>query len=325
MSKEEKTEEDLKHLLLSYNEGLQLWQRQFGSKETVSQIQLSQVEKPVEEIEKICKLIHANTTKMGIVFTRPLKDIAAAYKQTNELSTSTVFLVSLVIQLLQTKESELLRDELVRRIKDLLSSLQFFTKALELTNEDLRLVGVGKVWDSVTQVSKSIKLGKLGLLKLKLSEASMVIGDGLEELEEWIADPLAMDDEDDPFGIESDSEKEESTDEKEDYSDLIPKLEFFAKKIKLVKLIIAWTVKNVPKQIDNGNVDKIHSIIKKLNEYVDELIYSLKFENDLDQASSWFDKLSIESLALMEILKSNNTQNDKNLKWIATWTLKFKE
>ena len=262
---------DLKNLIQSFKEALQYWLVCLESSNTsLSEIKAAEVTNPLEELDKLAKLIRAHTTKVGIVF-KPetlIKSTDAAFNTLQKLSESLVLIISLVSQLKSKIISDMFYKEILNSVRLLIESNSQF--ADELTTMELdtsegsetqapashsengidgRLVSVGKIWSNCDALSKLVKDGELGVLSKKIKQSIILIEDGLDEFEEWAENPDDFDMDDDPFGFSDDESEEEDappTNEipekengnKEGKENLIEFSQLWLSKIKLIKLLL---------------------------------------------------------------------------------------
>lgn len=232
---------DLKDLLKSYKEALRFWLESIKSEGEISKIRAAEVKEPLEELQKVTKLIKAHTTKVGIIFKPEVleKETETSFNTLQKLSESIVLLVSLVAQLNPNDISQIFFDEIVYCINEILrSNIQLVDQLMVLEHisdpyndandgqdsgdggvnvpgvetSDGRLVSVGKVWSSCDGMIKILQDGRLGVLRVKFKQSIGLIEDGLDEFDEWAENPEEFDD-DDPFGLDDSEEDEEEQEE----------------------------------------------------------------------------------------------------------------
>ncbi|OUM53450.1 hypothetical protein BVG19_g2731 [[Candida] boidinii] len=267
------------------------------SKDYKSLIDSASLANPLEELEKLFKLIHAHSTKLGILF-KPVIDnnkknvILEEIKETNKVL---ILLTSACAQV-QTETiknnsfSFVFSSELNQYVLSLYEIYSRFVdelgESLDVTefedgDTDNRLICVGQIWESCDSLVKLIKGGQSGVLKRKIKETTSLITDACEELEEWTENPDAGGI-DDPFKFnDGDDHDEESEDEDskiptkandddnkdqddEEIDEELKKVVEYGKKwvykIKLIKLLLSSLDKSIPSE--KASKDKKHQ-----NEY----------------------------------------------------------
>ncbi|ODV93208.1 hypothetical protein PACTADRAFT_77571 [Pachysolen tannophilus NRRL Y-2460] len=347
-----KTEEELRSLLSSFKEGLEHWKLLFSDPEQTTQVKSSAVKEPIIELVKLNKLIHAHTTKLGIVFKPPIKEITAAYKTVKENSETFVLLISLLCQLNneERKYSKIYLNEIISIVKQLLISEEELIIELESISSNLkggkdyenevdeRLVSVGKIWERCDQLVKICELGKVNYLKLKIKDSISIISDALEEFDEWIENPNEFDG-DDPFGLDdtnSDAEdnqeppssEENEVDKEHDEEYWKETLDFakkYSQKIKMIKLLLSSFLKSIPAVINGLEVDLLNSKQQKFSELVDDLVCYMMVDNDVNQSEKLLNILKKECDAVIKLVIDLNKNDEKKEKWLLTWQNKFRE
>lgn len=352
-----KDRSDLKKLILSFKEALQYWQTWLeGSSNSLSEVKAAEVSNPLEELDKLAKLIRAHTTKVGIVF-KPdtiVKGTDAAFSTLQKLSESLVLIISLISQLENKIISTMFHKEILNSVRLLIeSNIQFAEElaavevnsgeesqpALESNNEDEidgRLVSVGKIWSNCDALSKLIKDGELGVLSKKIKQSIILIEDGLDEFEEWAENPDDFDMDDDPFGFsenESDeadvpptNEAAEEEGNKEEKEKLIKFAQLWLSKIKLIKLLLTSVTRSLPSVTSGDVINNIYEVQRLLVNKIDTLVVDLMLGQEVDEESVLNSKDIIKMCdKLIKIVKDVNKLNENKVKWCVAWDSKFKE
>lgn len=245
-------EQKVEEILSAFAEALDFWALQLDQKsdDLKSTVSPAKVSDPLEEVVKVCKLIRAHTTKVGILFEpSALKNAGTAtVKTVLELSGTFVLFMSLVSQLAPIEISKLFHKEIVNISASLVANTTLLVTELnvlleaansdsqestgqstketdkeKITSEskpvekekltvDSRLVSVGKIWATCDKLVSLIEAGNLRFLEKQTKLQLALIDDGLDEFSEWAENPQDYDD-DDPFGLEdsfSDDEVDDS-------------------------------------------------------------------------------------------------------------------
>lgn len=354
-----KDRSDLKKLIQSFKEALQYWLVCLESSNTsLSEIKAAEVTNPLEELDKLAKLIRAHTTKVGIVF-KPetlMKSTDAAFNTLQKLSESLVLMISIISQLKSKIISDMFYKEILNSVRLLIESNSHFVDELstmELNNSegsktqapashseneiDGRLVSVGKIWSNCDALSKLVKDGELGVLSKKIKQSIILIEDGLDEFEEWAENPDDFDMDDDPFGFSDDESEEEEvppTNEtsdkvngnKEGKENLIEFSQLWLSKIKLIKLLLTSVTRSLPSVTSGDIINNIYDVQRLLVNKIDTLVVDLMMSKEVDEESV----LNSEDITkmcykLIKIVKDVNKSNENKIKWCVAWDSKFKE
>lgn len=351
----------LDDILNAFEEALECWGLALsGSSDGLSAIRPATVEQPLNELNKVVKLIKAHTTKVGIIFepTKLVKQSEAAYSTLSDLSKSIVLFMSIVAQLTPEKISSLFYKEIVSVSHILIESTTSLASELKklrndtrdgidatltdikTTSTDLRLVSVGKIWSVCDDLVKLVEEGNLKFLEKKTRVQLSLLDDGLDEFAEWAENP---EDFEDPFGLDefSDEEADEGgfadsnseSDTEESSEDLVKKKEELAsyakqwvQKFKLVKLLFLSINKSLPSIIKGSYIDEIYKtesdICKESDLLIVELMMNRSLLEDVQEHAVAVDKACFKILA---IVKNANRNNDKKIKWCGSWESKYKE
>lgn len=352
------TKVQLKELINASKEALSYWVGSFSNDRNITMkssnkvIKSSAVGNPLEESTKLAKLIHAYVTKLGIVFRPPILDSTynACYKELDIVLKTLILFVSLTKQI--SNESELYSKLLTTAILSqcisilegyfgLISELDLILDYNEINDdESKRLVSVGKIWESCDSLCELCKLGSSGLLKTKLKQTNYLIGDALEEYKEWIENPKSRL-QDNPFELDLEINDDDTLaslkqgktdnegDEAEIDSEILKFSENWTMKLSLIKLLISSLDKSIPNskytiKFSTG-VDLLNEKILKLSEYIDDLVASVIYDEDLDVANKVAILLVEEANKIVEIVKKLNNNDEKKCRWLATWKTKFSE
>ena len=227
-------------LLESFKEALDFLSVSVGTEKAPTET--TNVKAPLEELDKLVKLIKAHTTKVGIIFNPEMinKDRSASANTLKLLVELTAILGTIISVLDPAVISNIFYDEVVDLSRQLLTSLQQLTQQLIVQGKgnndgkndekshdnntdqnksntktsDGRLVGVGVVWTNCDRLTELLKKGRLGLLTLKIKRGIEFLDDGIDEFEEWAEDPLEI-------GIDWDDEDEFSDEDEVDFIEII--------------------------------------------------------------------------------------------------------
>lgn len=322
--------DDLLKLLESYREALVFWVS--GINASNSEIQAAEVSEPLGELAKLAKLIKAHSTKVGIIF-KPenlKKDKNAALSTLKKLPETTVLLMSVISQLKPSVLSNLYYNEITSTVKLLLEVIINFVNELELLVKDEqqssneRLVSVGQVWTNCDLLSGLAEGGKIAFLASKTKQSIAIVGDGLEEFEEWAENPEAFDD--DPFLLSDEDEEEEIEKAPVPASDNDEVLVFakkWAQKIKLIKLLLTSLTRSLPTSTSGQNIDDIYNVQKTLVVNVDKFILDLMLEQDPAAVKDVGDAIDKGCLKIMKIVKDANSKSESKVKWVTAWHAKY--
>ncbi|CCH43420.1 Cyclin-D1-binding protein 1 [Wickerhamomyces ciferrii] len=337
-------EEDLRKLITSFRESLELYLKALSSKESIDKIESSNVEDPSKEIIKISDLLFAHATKLGIVF-KPKVSFNAAYKQLSETSSLFLFLLSLIPQIDPNKYSLIFTNELIDQIKKIISSqINFlnevdvldFNTPLEETEfgekTEGRLLSVGVIWDNCKALKSLIQGGKLKLLENRLKGSIGLVDDAIEEFTEWLENPSIIDDED-PFGLGDDFTDEEDEDEetnKEVLKDIDPQIiefgEVWNTKIKMIRLLISSLNKSLPSNdelITGKEADEFNKQQNGLIEQIDDLFSTIYINGSLFEIKKIGKNIEKQCLEIIKFVENLNKNDEKKTKWLNIWKEKF--
>lgn len=174
---------------------------------------------PSTELQKLSQIIRAHATKIGIIY-HPDKfhgSISAACKELQLFTNAVFFLFSLLPLFYTGNYADYFTDALDANILGLLNGVQGLCDEIDAlladedttatttaeskdSEQDLRLISVGKVWASCDSLKELATLGNLGLLNKKISVSTKLISDTLSELEDWLLEPEL--ESEDPFGLD---------------------------------------------------------------------------------------------------------------------------
>ncbi|KAI0464157.1 hypothetical protein LJB42_001760 [Komagataella kurtzmanii] len=332
MTEKEPSQGDLRKKLASLQEESTYWSNIIGTiqkSSSTKDIQPTTLEDPVNELIKVSKLLHNESTKMGLVFKAPLQS-GPAYRQTEKFGETQILMVSIASQLnsLQSREklSNLFVDAVLSGIEKCLvltseisSEYQKLGESSvdEHVEDDRRLAPVAKLWEAIDGLKSFCEQGSPFLLKETSNQSKRLIKDALEEFEEWIEDPSSFSG--DPFGIdEADDEEEVIVDGK-----LLEKASYFKDKFKLIMLLLnPLSVKSYT-FLTGQEIDKLANNQRKLSYFVDEIVISLTMNQDSEESSALYQDLEIECGKLFELVLRCCGNDDKKIKWFTAWKEKF--
>ncbi|KAH3668104.1 hypothetical protein OGAPHI_001858 [Ogataea philodendri] len=330
-----KSKQDLQQLLHSLDENIVTWTPLLSTHtdSNTPTLRSSQVADPLAELGKLAKLVHAHTTKVGIVFKPPISpdNYHACFVEVEALIRTLVLLVSLCSQLVAEKKkySNLYVQAIVEATQSLLGFFSGLSKELVemLDAEDgeggARLVSVGKIWDVCDTFGGLVQNGASGVIRAKFKDSAALIGDGLEEYEEWLEDPSAGNGD---FFDQSDEEEDLSNQDDEVDPQLVEFGKKWVPKLKLIKLLFATMDKNIGKtrytEKESSLLDTLNSKRLEIGQLVDEFVSTIIYDLDLPAAKKNAKELirvSTETVRLVSGLDA------KKAKWFDTWKLKFQE
>lgn len=322
--------DELLKLIESYREALQFWESGIGASN--SDIKAAEVSEPLGELAKLAKLIKAHTTKVGIIF-KPenlKKDKNAALGTLKKLPETTVLLMSVMPQLKPSELSNLFYNEITSTVKLLLEVIINFVNELELLVKDEeqhsneRLVSVGQVWTNCDLLTRLAEGGKIAFLASKTKQSIAIVGDGLEEFEEWAENPEAFDD--DPFLL-SDEEEEDEIEKvpipESDSEEVLIFAKKWAQKIKLIKLLLTSLTRSLPTNTLGKNIDDIYNVQKTLVVSVDKFILDLMLEQEPAEVKEIGDAIDEGCFKIMKIVKDANSKSESKVKWVTAWHAKY--
>lgn len=352
----EKTKEELKAHIAAVAENLEQIHSTVQSEITTgikSALQASTISQPLDELPKLTSLINAHATKLGLIFKPTIAESTykSCWSEIDSFLKYNAYLISLLNQIKEERSimSEVFTNELLQQgLLTLESSIVLVNELNKLVDEekeehdntssDQRLIGVGVVWESCETLSKTSKSGSSGVLRLKLKQTNKLVLDALDELKEWLENPTAGGgfdfDADDIFGL-NDSPKTEDQQVTEE-SDAEPVddevLQYgvvWSTKIQLVKLLISLLDKSIPASKYNTKfakgLDVLNSTRLKINEFVDDLVACIVYDNDIEGAKAASKSLTKEINQVVEVVRKLNNDDEKKCKWLDSWKVKYEE
>ncbi|KAG7927728.1 hypothetical protein KL925_002086 [Ogataea polymorpha] len=328
-----KSKEDIKQLLQSLDEAIAAW-RPLLNLETHEEpcLKSSQVTNPLEELSKLGQLIHAHTTKVGIVYKPPISpdNFHACFVEVESVTRSLVMLVSLCSQLIEEKKkySTLYIQKVLDEVNALLGTFSVLNNELsgllDIQDSDAdstRLVSVAKIWEICDNLSSLVRWGASGVLRAKFKESATLLADGLEEYEEWLESPSA-----DNGDFFEESDHEDETEQKEVDADLVSYGSKWVQKLKLIKLLFTSMDKNIGKTQHteklSSKLDRMNSARLEIGLLVDEFISAIIY--DMDQTAAQKYALQLVQ-ACMSLTEAVSQLEPKKVKWFDTWKTKFQE
>ncbi|KAG7732692.1 hypothetical protein KL948_002122 [Ogataea haglerorum] len=328
-----KSKEDVKQLLQSLDDAIATWKPLLNLElREKPSLKSSQVSHPLEELSKLGQLIHAHTTKVGIVYRPPIspENFHACFVEVESVTRSLVMLVSLCSQLIAEKKeySALYIQRVLDEVHTLLGTFSVLSNELSglLDAQDndadsTRLVSVGKIWEICDNLSSLVRLGASGVLRAKFKESASLLADGLEEYEEWLESPSA-----DNGDFFEESDHEDEAEQKEVDSDLISFGSRWVQKLKLIKLLFTSMDKNIGKTQHteklSSELDRMNSERLEIGLLVDEFISAIIYDMDQTAAQEYASQLTKACLSLTEVV---SRLEPKKVKWFDTWKTKFQE
>ncbi|KAG7193767.1 uncharacterized protein KQ657_000459 [Scheffersomyces spartinae] len=317
-----KTIEDVKERLEAFQGILSFWNKSLRESTPNEQVGKAKVVNPLEEVNKLAKLIKAHSTKTGIAFSSATigKHCDAGYDCIQKLSESMMFMLQIRFELNPTEMSQLHYDEVFQLIISLFeASTSFSTELIKLVDEveaakdggndneaaagsdkldnttegtidSGRLVSVGRMWSICDELVLVVQGGKVAVLSKKLKQSIALIDDGLEEFAEWTENPDSFDIED-PFGFsdEFDSDEEDDTrvpthevNESDDEDDKTELLAFAKVWLQNIKLI-KLLLNSLAKSLSSATKGQVIDTIYKTQLNVVGLIDKLIVDLMMDQ------------------------------------------
>lgn len=326
---------DLAKFFATFTEALGYWGKLAPE---FADISPANVDKPLDELVKLSKLIKAHTTKVGIVYNPDnLKsdDFNAQYTTSEQLMQTASMLVTVLAQLaLSNTVLKFFANDTIYLASQLFLALQILINECRSIVDDrtsgevqLRLVSVGKVWKICDELVTLVLGGELVLLSTKISQSLLMIDDGFEDFKEWAEDPQSVEFDDmfDDFGSDESDEEEAAPvpimdAAKQDEMRVYAKR--WAKKLELVRLLISSFKKLVPKATKAITINEIYQIQHHLVGAIDKFISDLMLEGLIDdELTKYTDSVSEDCHQLVKIAIS--IHNEKKAKWYTTWKVKY--
>ncbi|EHN01105.1 YLR287C-like protein [Saccharomyces cerevisiae x Saccharomyces kudriavzevii VIN7] len=306
---------------------------------------------PIKELEKLASVLKAHCTKIGIVckpgtFDRNHK---AVFTEIQNFSKPLFYLLSLFPLFYNDKNCpKYFTDQLDESTLQLLDGLRDFVAELQkrLKNEQdasldkERLTSVGKIFNACDSLSNCSKVGPFGILANILKGNLAIMDDTLDEIKEWLEEPDFSANSTDIFLDFENSESETEVNDEEDfdqekiYESIKSFFCGFARKIKLIKLLVSTFRKTLvskdfkPKKNQASTLDSLHTSFKEVQLLLDEVVSTVQFEPRKFSA----EEVKEEQAGLSAVTKKALTQinklyegDAKRKKWIEIWETKFKE
>lgn len=325
-------------------------------------IQIANVSNPIDEIPKLSSLINAHTTKVGLVFKPPIAKSSynACKTEVDSLVKYAILLISLLYQIQKNREiySKLFVNELsydglsilevcIMLLNNLIEVIDINVENENETEDNdekpkketnQRLASVGLIWDSCEKLTKSCKNGSSGILRIKLKQANKLVIDALDELKEWLENPIVGNgfdfDDDDIFGLSHNDDgkiknEENLSDEEQADEDVIAFGNVWSTKIQLIKLLISLLDKSIPTSKYNvkfsKGLDLLNETCLKINEYVDDLVACTVYDADIAGGEKASKLLNNQTNQILELVRKINNDDEKKCKWLDSWKHKYQE
>lgn len=335
-----KVEESLSHLRTSCQESVTT-----HSPTISNTLEVANVAQPLNEVPKLSSLLSAHATKLGLVFKPPIAitTYKACRTEVDSLLKYAALLVSLLNQIQEEKEkyssvfaNELSSDglsvleacvALISGLKELVS----FEEATETVLTDQRLVGVGFIWEACEKLTKTCKNGSSGVLRSKLKQTNRLVVDALNELNEWLENPIVGGgfdfDEEDIFGLSNDIGSDGEEEKAEDKVIAFGKL--WSTRIQLVKLLVSLLDKSVPASKYNPKfskgLDALNAKCLKVSEHVDDVVACTVYDANVESGELASKSLAKEINQIVDLTRKINNNDEKKCKWLDSWKTKFEE
>lgn len=319
------SEEDLRKLIASFREGLELYNKTLS--ESLEDLRNEPLENPNRELSKLAQLLYAHATKIGIAF-RPPVSINASYEQLRETSSKLLLIVGLVAQFEPRAWSQLYHDEVVSQVREVISAFITLLDELEQLdfkddsseNSEGRLISVGKVWDSCKSLEELMSLGNIGLLSKQIKLSIGIVEDASSELSEWLLDPYVETD----ILIGQDKEGEDDDDDDEVSHDTLEFANQWITKVKMLKLLLSSLAKSLPTKVADGSLlDQFNKEQKSLSANVDDLVCDIFLNQDKEQLDQNAQRVQDQSKLLIKLVRDLNKGDDKKTMWLDLWLEKF--
>ena len=131
---------------------------------------------------------------------------------------------------------------------------------------DERLISIGMIWSQCDNLHILSSQGNMGLLSEHISSSIKLLQDSIEEINEWLQDPVISAD---PFGI-NDSYSDEGNepdnyDEEEAPESMINFVQTLLQKSKLLKLLLSSLSKSIDIKKDTASTSEYLSELNKLH------------------------------------------------------------
>lgn len=321
---------------------------------TPDSIQRANVNNPIEEIPKLSSLLSAHTTKLGLIFKPPISKTTynACKIEIDSLIKYSILLLSLLYQIQKDKNiySSLFANELsyeglsiievnlilLNNLNELVDiEEEVTTTTTTTTTTDQRLSSVGLVWDACEKLSKTCKNGSSGVLRSKLKLTNKLVVDALDELKEWLENPIVGGgfdfDDNDIFGLNNKDENLKSNEEEDEKADesVIEFGKIWSTKIQMIKLLISLLDKSIPAskytvKYSKG-LDLFNDSCLKINEHVDDIVACTVYDADVKNGESAGKLLNKEAIQVLELVRKINNNDEKKCKWLDSWKIKYEE
>jgi effector-binding domain-containing protein len=323
-------------------------------------LQTSKIAKPLDEVPKLASLISGHATKLGLIYKPPiaLTTYKTCWSELDNFVKYNVMLISLFKQLKSEVStlSEVFYYELGNDATSVIDSCLILVNELQKIivqeaeregepgddEDDVsgRLTSIGMVWESCDNITKTHKAGSSGVLRSKLKLTNKLVIDALDELREWLENPIAGGgfdyDDDDIFGLGDENpaakslqEKNKSGHEERADDEVVKYGEKWSNKIQLVKLLISLLDKSIPVSKYNNNfakgLDTLNDNRLKINEYVDDLVACVVYDSDVEGATEASQLLTKEINQIVDIVRKLNNDDEKKCKWLDSWKAKYQE
>lgn len=307
---------------------------------------------PLVELDKLSKLIKSHATKLGIISTpEKLFDAQDAFKkQLTEFMNVLFYLLTLVPLFHDSHFADYFIKKLDNEIVSLISSVHKLSDELLLTVQsdadsepapipqkengtDGRLVSIGMIWSQCDSLELLAAQGNIGLLNENISSSVKLLLDSINEIEEWLQDPVISSD---PFDIgESSSDNDAFDDENEDEEapeSMIKDVKIVLQRCKLLKLLLSSLCKSIEIKKDSSStaaslsaLNNLHSsLVSNSDTLISSMLMQIDYASDPDFESSQL-AVKNEVNRIIKILNQLNQTDGSKLKWIQVWNAKWIE
>ncbi|QEU60123.1 hypothetical protein KDRO_C06510 [Kluyveromyces lactis] len=309
----------------------------------------------LEELGKLSKLIKSNATKLGIISTPDkISNNEDAFKtQMVELMNVVFYLLSLVPLFHDSHFADYFINKLDNEIVSLVQSIHKLSDELvEIVNSDAedfedpniaedeelakflkeRLISIGMLWSQCDHLELLSNQGNLGLLTEYLSSSVKLLQDSIEELEEWLEDPVINSD---PFGMNDKFSDEEGTDldeeeEEEASESMIEFVRLLSQKSRLLKLLLSSLSKSITIKKDTvttaaylSELNQLHnSILSNSDTLISSTLMNVEYEVDPEVETSAL-AINNDVKKVIKIITQLNASDKSKLKWIQVWSNKW--
>lgn len=310
----------------------------------------------LKELSKLSQLIKSNATKLGIISTpdKIFNNEDSFRKQLTDFMNVVFYLLSLVPLFHDSYYADYFVEKVDHEIVSLILSVhklsdelveivnsgdQYKDEEVDLSKDDKlakfikeRLISIGMLWSQCDNLDLLSRQGNLGLLNQYMSSSVKILQDSIEELGEWLEDPVVNSD---PFGMDDNfSEDEEASvegDNSEEVSDeMISFVNTLLQKSKLLKLLLGSLSKSIEIKKDTATtasslseLNQLHkSIVSNSDIVISSTLMNADYDTDPEIETAML-AIQNDVKKITKIVTSLNKADDSKLKWIKVWSNKW--